>query len=144
MASRIVNVSIVKDTHTVCVYRVIVGTTPHTCAHIPPQAEAGQTAERLSLTIKDFNYYIGHAMISVSRLQMTMNVPPPRNVKLAPTRRTEMRRVMRDLRNMPPRAPSGYIVDIQREGGPVPRGTRNAPAPTDPLTSVALGGECFR
>lgn len=136
------NVSTMKDTQDV--FRNIVGTTPYTCIHIPPQAEAGQTAERLSLTIKDFNYYIGHAMISISRLQMTMNVPPPRSVKLAPTRRTEMRRVMRDLRNMPPRAPSGYIVDIQREGGPVPRGTRNAPAPTDPLTSVALGGECFR
>lgn len=103
------------------------------------QIEEGLQAERLAQTVKEFNYYIGHAMISVSRLEMTMNFPPPRAVKLAPTRRTEMRRVMRDLRNMPPRAPSGYIVDIQRDGGPTPKGTRNAPAPTDPLTSVALG-----
>lgn len=103
------------------------------------QIEEGLQAERLAQTVKEFNYYIGHAMISVSRLEITMNFPPPRAVKLAPTRRTEMRRVMRDLRNMPPRAPSGYIVDIQRDGGPTPKGTRNAPAPTDPLTSVALG-----
>ena len=105
------------------------------------QIEEGLQAERLAQTVKEFNYYIGHALISLSRLEMTMNNPPPRPVKLAPTRRSEMRRVMRDLRNMPPRAPSGYIVDIQRDGGPVPVGTRNAPAPTDPLTSVALGCE---
>ena len=109
--------------------------------HSLTQIEAGLQAERVAQTVKEFNYYIGHAMISISRLQMIMNTPPPRNIKLAPTRRTEMRRVMRDLRNMPPRAPSGYIVDIQRDGGPTPKGTRNAPAPTDPLTSVALGCE---
>jgi hypothetical protein len=103
--------------------------------------EEGLQAERLAQTVKEFNYYIGHALISLSRLEMTMNAPPPRPVKLAPTRRTEMRRVMRDLRNMPPRAPSGYIIDIQREGGPIPVGTRNAPAPSDPLTSVALGSK---
>lgn len=80
-------------------------------------------ATRVALTVKDFNYYIGHAYVSLSRLHINMLANPPRNIRLTAPRRTEMRRMMQQFRSnaAPPRrgeAPSGYIVDISRDDAP--------------------------
>lgn len=75
-------------------------------------------ATRVALTVKDFNYYIGHAYASLSRLHINMTAAPPRNIRLTAPRRTEMRHMMHQFRGNPaPRgeAPSGYIVDISRD-----------------------------
>lgn len=72
-------------------------------------------ATRVALTVKDFNYYIGHAQVSLSRLNINMLSKPPRTLRLTAQRRTEVRRMIRG--GAPPRgeAPSGYIVDISKD-----------------------------
>lgn len=75
-------------------------------------------ATRVALTVKDFNYYIGHAYVSLSRLHISMPAKPPRTLRLTAQRRTEMRRMMHQFRGAaPPRGevPSGYIVDIAKD-----------------------------
>lgn len=95
------------------------------------QDSDAMAATREALTVKDFNYYIGHAYVSLSRLHINMMATPPRTVRLTAPRRTEMRRMMTQFRNDPsPRSdiPSGYIVDISRDdeegGGGERRSTR--------------------
>lgn len=45
-----------------------------------------------------------------------MGSNPPRLIRLTPPRRTEMRRLMQQIRTLPPpRQPQGYIVDITRD-----------------------------
>ena len=44
-----------------------------------------------------------------------MGAAPPRVIRLTPPRRTEMRRLMQQIRTLPPRQPQGYIVDITRD-----------------------------
>lgn len=82
-------------------------------------------ATRVALTVKDFNYYMGHAYVSLSRLHINMMATPPRTIRLTAPKRTEMRRMVQQMRsNAPPRrtgrgeAPSGYIVDISRDDAP--------------------------
>jgi hypothetical protein len=72
----------------------------------------------MALTVKDFNYYIGHAYVSLSRLNINMQSNPPRTLRLTAQRRTEMRRMMNQFRGAaPPRLepPSGFIVDISKD-----------------------------
>ena len=86
---------------------------------------------RVALTVKDFNYYIGHAYVSLSRLNVNMLANPPRTIRLTAPRRTEMRHMMRQMRRerdaarprprgfpMPGEPPSGYVVDISRDNAP--------------------------
>lgn len=73
-------------------------------------------AQRVAITVKDFNYYIGHAYVALGRLDVQLDRPAPRHLRLYAPRRTEMRRIFQQLRSMPPQPPSGYIIDIQREG----------------------------
>ena len=79
------------------------------------QEEPALAASRIAQTVKDFNYYIGHAYVSLSRLHINMGAAPPRVIRLTPPRRTEMRRLMQQIRTLPPRQPQGYIVDITRD-----------------------------
>ena len=83
------------------------------------QDDEVRVATRVALTVKDFNYYIGHAYVSLSRLHINMSAVPPRIVRLTAPRRTEMRRMMNQFRPPPPgsrrEGPSGYIVDISRD-----------------------------
>lgn len=78
----------------------------------------------MALTVKDFNYYIGHAYVSLSRLNVSMISQPPRNISLTAPRRTEMRRMMQQMRQRHAASaaasdgPSGYIVDISRDDQP--------------------------
>ncbi len=87
--------------------------------HVSLQQDTdAMTATRVALTVKDFNYYIGHAYVSLSRLHINMMAAPPRTIRLTAPRRTEMRRMMTQMRNDPPprsEVPSGYIVDISRD-----------------------------
>lgn len=90
----------------------------HSSPPPPSQSAEGMGATRVALTVKDFNYYIGHAYVSLSRLHISMPAKPPRTLRLAAQRRTEMRRMMHQFRGAaPPRgeAPSGYIVDISND-----------------------------
>ena len=70
----------------------------------------------MAITVKDFQYYIGHAYVALARLDVQLDRPAPRNLRLYAPRRTEMRRIFQQLRSLPPQPPSGYIIDIQREG----------------------------
>ena len=82
------------------------------------QDRDAMAATRVALTVKDFNYYIGHAYVSLSHLHVNMLAAPPRTIRLTATHRTEMRRMVTRVRRDPsPRseAPSGYIVDISRD-----------------------------
>ena len=82
----------------------------------PLQEEEALSASRLSQTLKDYNYYIGHAYVALARLNVNMLADPPRTLRLNAPRRTEMRHIMSQLRSMPPQRPSGYIIDIKRDG----------------------------
>ena len=81
-----------------------------------PQDDNLVQAQRVAITVKDFNYYIGHAYVALGRLDVQLDRPAPRHLRLYAPRRTEMRRIFQQLRSMPPQPPSGYIIDIQREG----------------------------
>ena len=84
--------------------------------HPPKQDDELVQAQRVAITVKDFNYYIGHAYVALGRLDVQLDRPAPRHLRLYAPRRTEMRRIFQQLRSMPPAPPSGYIIDIQREG----------------------------
>ena len=103
-----------------------------------PQGDESLHAQRITLTVKDFNYYIGHAYAASSRLQIAMQMGPPRYVKLVAPRRTEMRRVLQQLRDMPPQRPEpGYIIDIQRDE----EGDAGDAAPAGDVAPTLSGGQ---
>ena len=86
-------------------------------------------ATRVALTVKDFNYYIGHAYASLSRLHVNLTAPPPRVIRLTAPKRTETRRMMHQQHHQhqqrhvpaptrPGEPPSSYIVDISKNDQP--------------------------
>ena len=84
------------------------------------EAEAVLAAQ-IALTVRDSIYYIGHGNVSLARLHINYLTPPPRYLRLAAPHKTEVRRVMMSMRRCFPsmhrmHEPSGYIVDISRDG----------------------------
>ena len=81
--------------------------TPPT-THTTQELEAWKEAQ-IAQTVREFNYYMGHAAVSLSRLHVNMFAPPPRVIVSTPPKTTEMRGIMSQMRSMhaAPRPPSG-------------------------------------
>ncbi|XP_064395426.1 uncharacterized protein LOC135342588 isoform X2 [Halichondria panicea] len=77
------------------------------------ELEAWKEAQ-IAQTVREFNYYMGHAAVSLSRLHVNMFAPPPRVIVSTPPKTTEMRGIMSQMRSMhaAPRPPSGYVIEI--------------------------------